>query len=218
MEEPVWEQDRRRSTLILRGEALKEYPIIFIKFGAVRTTTHDLAEDGWVLYATQSTPIRPRLTRPKVRIYPPGMPNAGFRWKLRSRKPFIDAKSVFEAIDIEKPDDFILSGFENRPQDIDDRSVIIETQSNAINELNSANAYLKDLVTSLSDDIKAMQADPFIALRAWNDKQVAEMDFSRKSPPVDWSNVIDLEDILRQRKEVREELPDLDERLAKALS
>jgi hypothetical protein len=66
----------------------------------ISTSLHKLAEVGWSLHIRQRVPVSPGVSRPKIRLYPPGQGgwNRGLSFKLKSGPLYTSPEELFKRV------------------------------------------------------------------------------------------------------------------------
>ena len=201
--------------VVASGDDLLKLPIVYMSFGPIKTSTHELGAHGWKLRMYQSTPLLRIRTRPKVCIHPKDNRHHGFRWKFRARMPYSSEREVFEDLANEQDfAEFSLTKFETK--------TIVQTKDNdaMIKTLNE-NASLKRQLVASERLIKDMMQeddpppppvpDVWEMLAKWNQEQIDSMDWTPKvqpkqptEPDIGIYNIIDFVEYMKSVKDDNE--------------
>lgn len=199
--------------VVASGDDLLKLPIVYISFGPIKTSTHELGAHGWKLRMYQSTPLLRIRTRPKVCIHPKDNRHHGFRWKFRARMPYSSEREVLEDLANEQGfAEFSLTKFEIKSVASNEEEV-----AKLKAQLAASERLIKDMMQE-DDPSPPSVPDVWKMLAKWNQEQIDSMDWTPKVQPEPKSpdnsitegdlNVVDFVEYLKSLNEENSEVVD----------
>ncbi len=191
--------------VVASGDDLLKLPIVYMSFGPIKTSTHELGAHGWKLRMYQSTPLLRIRTRPKVCIHPKDNRHHGFRWKFRARMPYSSEREVFEDLANEQGfAEFSLTKFEIKSVASNGEEV-----AKLKAQLAASERLIKDMMQE--DDPPPSVLDVWEMLAKWNQEQIDSMDWTPKvqpkqptEPDIGIYNIIDFVEYMKSVKDDNE--------------
>ena len=191
--------------VVASGDDLLKLPIVYIQFGPLKTSTHELGAHGWKLRMYQSTPLLRIRTRPKVCIHPKDNRHHGFRWKFRARMPYSSEREVLEDLANEQGfAEFSLTKFEIKSVANNGEEV-----AKLKAQLAASERLIKDMMQE--DDPPPSVPDVWEMLAKWNQEQIDSMDWTPKvqpkqptEPDIGIYNIIDFVEYMKSVKDDNE--------------
>lgn len=191
--------------VVASGDDLLKLPIVYIQFGPIKTSTHELGAHGWKLRMYQSTPLLRIRTRPKVCIHPKDNRHHGFRWKFRARMPYSSEREVLEDLANEQGfAEFSLTKFEIKSVASNGEEV-----AKLKAQLAASERLIKDMMQE-DDPSPPSVPDVWEMLAKWNQEQIDSMDWTPKVQPEPKSpdNIVDFVEYLKSLNEENFEVVD----------
>ena len=192
--------------VVASGDDLLKLPIVYIQFGPIKTSTHELGAHGWKLRMYQSTPLLRIRTRPKVCIHPKDNRHHGFRWKFRARMPYSSEREVLEDLANEQGfAEFSLTKFEIKSVASNGEEV-----AKLKAQLAASERLIKDMMQE-DDPSPPSVPDVWEMLAKWNQEQIDSMDWTPKvqpkqptEPDIGIYNIIDFVEYMKSVKDDNE--------------